>query len=80
MEIFCFFCIIIVNHKLLYGGKEMRNNNIDIATKYQVELNSKYSNYSKQSSSGNGTNTAKNILNIIQQQSNTNNNKNTESE
>jgi len=61
-------------------GKEMGNNNIDIATKYQVELNSKYSNYSKQGSSVNGTNTAKNILNIIQQQSNTNNNKNTESE
>ncbi len=57
----------------------MGNDNIDITTKYKVELNNKYSNFSKQGSSENGTNTAKNILNITQQQSNTNNN-NKESE
>lgn len=57
----------------------MGNDNIDITTKYKVELNSKYSNFSKQGSSENGTNTAKNILNITQQQSNSNNN-NKESE
>lgn len=58
----------------------MGNKSIDIATKYQVELNSKYSNYSKQGSSENGTNTAKNILNITQQQSNIKNSNNKESE
>lgn len=45
----------------------MNNNKIDIATKYQIELNSKYSNYSKQGSE-NGSNTADLILKIKQQQ------------
>lgn len=44
------------------------NYNIDIATKYQVELNSKYSNYSKQGSDS-GTNTTNTILNIKKEQS-----------
>lgn len=47
------------------------NHDIDIATKYQVELNSKYSNYSKQGSDR-GSNTANNILNIKREQSNNN--------
>lgn len=52
----------------------MDNGKIDIATKYQVELNSKYSDYSKQGSN-NGRNTAETILKIMQQQSNQNNKK-----
>lgn len=56
----------------------MGNDNIDITTKHKVELNSKCSNYSKQGSSGNGINTAENILNIIQKQLNANNNKESE--
>lgn len=47
----------------------MDNNKIDVATKYQVELNSKYSDYSKQSSD-NGANTTESIIKIIQQQTN----------
>lgn len=48
------------------------NNNVDIASKYQVELNSRYSNYSKQGSS-NGTNSANDIINVKKEQSNNNN-------
>jgi len=60
----------------------MSNNNIYTATKLGVmELNSKYSNYSKQGSTESGINTMQSILNITQQQSNTNNtNNNKESE
>lgn len=47
-------------------SNENNKSSIDIATKYQVELNSKYS---KQGNS-NGNNTKESILNIIQKQSN----------
>lgn len=56
----------------------MGNDNINIATKYQVELNSKYSNYSKQGINK-GNNTSNTILNIKKEQVNNNNN-NKESE
>lgn len=52
----------------------MDNNRVDVATKYQVELNSKYSDYSKKGTNSNG-NTAESILKIIQQQTNTTNKK-----
>lgn len=52
----------------------MDSNRINIATKYQVELNSKYSDYSKQGT-GSGSNTAETIMKIMQQQSNQNNKK-----
>lgn len=52
----------------------MDNKQVDIAIKYQVELNSKYSDYSKQGSNS-GSNTAGSILKIIQQQTNTTNKK-----
>lgn len=57
----------------------MGNDNINIATKYQVELNSKYSNYSKQGINK-GNNTSNTILNIKKEQANNNNNNNKESE
>lgn len=44
------------------------NNNYDIATKGSVELNSKYSNYTKHGSTS-GSNTTESILNIVRQQS-----------
>ncbi len=52
----------------------MDKKQVDIARKYQVELNSKYSDYSKQGTSS-GDNTADSILKIIQQQTNTTNKK-----
>lgn len=52
----------------------MDNNRVDVVTKYQVELNSKYSDYSKQGID-NGSNTAESILKIIQQQTNATNKK-----
>lgn len=52
----------------------MDNGKIDIATKYQVELNSKYSNYSKQGNNSSG-NTADSILKIKQQQTTATNKK-----
>ena len=45
----------------------MDNNRVDIATKYQVEINNKYSTYSKQGAD-NGTNTTETIIKIMQQQ------------
>lgn len=50
----------------------MDRNQIDIATKYQVELNSKYSDYSKQGNNS-GKNTTESILKIVQQQTGSNN-------
>lgn len=50
----------------------MENNKIDVATKYQVELNSKYSDYSKQGNDS-GKNTTESILKIVQQQAVSNN-------
>ena len=47
----------------------MNNNHVDVATKYQVELNNKYSDYSKKGSNS-GKNTTESILKIIQQQTN----------
>lgn len=44
------------------------DNQINTEAKCQLELNSKYSNYSKQGNS-NGKNTSKSILKITQQQS-----------
>lgn len=55
----------------------MDNKKVDIATKYQVELNSKYSDYSKQGNNSGG-NTTESILKIIQQQTNSNNNRESE--
>lgn len=52
----------------------MDNNRIDVATKYQVELDSKYSDYSKQGTNS-GSNTAESILKIIHQQTNATNKK-----
>lgn len=49
----------------------MDNKKVDIATKYQVEFNSKYSDYSKQGNNSGG-NTTESILKIIQQQANSN--------
>lgn len=49
----------------------MDKNLIDVATKYQVELNSKYSDYSKQGSDS-GKNTTESILKIVQQQADSN--------
>lgn len=49
----------------------MDNKKVDIATKYQVELNSKYSDYSKQGNNS-GSNTTESILKIVQQQANSN--------
>lgn len=51
----------------------MDRNRIDTATKYQVELNSKYSDYSKQGDNNNGKNTTESILKIVQQQTRFNN-------
>lgn len=50
----------------------MENNKIDIATKYHIELNNKYSDYSKQGNN-NGKNTTESILKIVQQQAGSNN-------
>lgn len=46
-----------------------KENLINTATKYQAELNSRYSNYSKQGSFESGNITKKTILNIMKQQS-----------
>ncbi len=45
----------------------MNNNQVDAATKYQIESNNKYADFSKQSSDK-GTNTTESIIKIIQQQ------------
>lgn len=46
------------------------NNNVDIASKYQVELNNKYSTFTKQGSS-NGEITKEKLIQAVQQQLNT---------
>lgn len=51
----------------------MDGSKVDIATKYQVELNSKYSDYSKQGTNK-GNTTTESILKIVQQQTNNSNN------
>lgn len=45
------------------------DSDVDIASKYQVELNSKYSTYNKQGSS-NGETTKDKLVQVIQQQLN----------
>ncbi len=50
----------------------MDRNQVDVATKYQVEFNSKYSDYSKQGDDS-GKNTTESILKIVQQQVGSNN-------
>lgn len=49
----------------------MDGNKVDIATKYQVELNNKYSDYSKQGINK-GNTTTESILKIVKQQANNN--------